>query len=306
VRRKFDLLLGAALCCAVLTSCGGSSTPTPSPTPTGTGTPTPTPSATPIVFDFAHDVATATGGLYIYANFTPTGGSEVFSDASRINGTSTYSFAQSPEKAIFGFQDLTASAEFLGTERTSTTTTQRIYSRTGTSLTLDVPYGNVLRATYLRTDPFTSGTTAGTLRSYRVGLFTVPVTITSAISTSTSFTGTPHVVGGTLGSTPAGAASAIAQGFTITPGTTAPTVAGSIRVSETVANVSSEKAVLAFTGAFTSATSNLFSGTIADTANGFSGTFSGTMAGPNREEVLLLFSVTHTDGRKYVGSFIGH
>jgi hypothetical protein len=309
VLRKFDLVLSAALCCAVLTSCGGSPSPTPSPTPTpsgtGTGTPTPTPSATPVVFNYTSDFTLSTGGLYIYANFTPTGGTERFSDASRLAALAGLGFVASPEKVVFGFPDLTADVQYLGTERTTTTATQRIYARDETSLTLDKPFSNMIRATYKRTDPFTSGTTAGTLRGYRVALVTIPVTTTTAIAANLTYTGTPSVVGGTLGTTLPGAVTSTATTFTVVPAassTTTPTITGTIRIFETVGGVTSEKAVLAFTGTLT--TTGAISGTITDTANAFSGAFSGALAGPNREELALVFSVTHADGRKYVGDLL--
>lgn len=307
VLRKFDLVLSAAMCCAVLTSCGGSPSPTPSPTPTSTGTATPTPTATatPAVFNFTSDFALSTGGLYIYANFTPTGGTEKFSDASRISGLGGLAFVASPEKAVFGFPDLASDPTYLAAERTSATATQRIYVRDATSLTLDKPFANAIRATYLRTDPFTSGTTAGTLRGYRVSIVTIPVTTTTAIAANITYTGTPSVVGGTLNSTVPGTVTSTATTFTVVPATsttTSPTITGTIRVFETVGGVTTQKATLAFSG--TIGTSGAISGTITDTANAFSGGFSGALAGPDREELALVFSVTHADGRKYVGDLL--
>lgn len=305
--RKFDLVLSAALCCAVLTSCGGSPSPTPSPTPTptGSGTPTPTPSATPIVFDFTKAFSLSTGGIYIYANFTPTGGTEVFSDASRISGLSGLAYEIAPEKVVFGFPDLTTDPQYLASERTTTTATQRIYTRDATSLRLDKPFSNLIRATYMRTDPFTRSGVAGTLRGYRVGVFSVPVTITTAIASNLSYTGTASVVGGTLGTTVPGAITSTATTFTIVPAasaTTTPTISGTIRVLETVGATTTEKAVLAFAG--TVGTNGAISGAITDTPNAFTGAFSGVLAGPNREELAIVFSASHADGRKYVGDLL--
>ena len=303
--RKFDLVLSAAMCCAVLTSCGGSPSPTPTPTPTGTGTPTPTPSATPVVFNFTSDFVVSTGGIYIYANFTPTGGTEVFSDASRISGASGLAFTTSPEKVVFGFPDLTDDVTYLGSERTSATATSRVYVRSDTSLTIDKPFTNSLRATYKRTDPFTRSGVAGTLRGYRVGLFTLPVTTTTAIASNITYTGDPLVVGGTLGTTLSDAVTSTSTTFTVVPAassTTTPTVTGTIRVFETVSGTTTEKATLAFSGTINA--SGGISGSITDTANAFTGAFSGALSGANREEVAIVFSASHADGRKYVGSLL--
>lgn len=309
VRRKFDLMLGAALCCAALTSCGGSGgTPTPSPTPTatGTGTPTPTPTATPIVFDFSRDFTSVSNILLIYANFTPTGGTEVFNDGSLIGGSSGLNFVFNPEKVVTSFPDLTTNPEFTGAQLVGNTATQRAYASGTTSLTLDVPFDNVLRSTYLRTDPFTSGTTAGTLVSRRVALHFIPVTTTAAIAAPLTYTGNPLVIGGTKGTTVPGTVTAAAVTFTVTPPTgtaTSPSITGTIRILEPVNGVPTERAVLAFSTTVSAA--GTFTGSLDDTTNGFKGAFGGSLAGPNREEMFLTFGVSHTDGRRYFGSFIG-
>lgn len=301
--RKFDLVLSAAMCCAVLTSCGGSPSPTPTPTPTGT--PTPTPSATPVVFNFTSDFVVSTGGIYIYANFTPTGGTEVFSDASRLSGLSGLAYTATPEKIVFGFPDLTDDVTYLASERTSATATGRVYTRADTSLTIEQPFTNSLRATYKRTDPFTRSGVAGTLRGYRVGLFTLPVTTTAAIASNITYTGDPQVVGGTLGTTLPGAVTSTSTTFTVVPAasaTTTPTITGTIRVFETVGAVTTQKASLALSGTISSA--GAITGTITDTTNAFTGAFAGVLSGANREELALVFSASHTDGRKYVGSLL--
>lgn len=308
MRRKFDLMLGAALCCAALTSCGGGNggTPTPSPTPTATGTPTPTPTPTPVVFDFSRDFTSVSNSLLIYANFTPTGGAEVFNDGSLIGGSSGLNFVFNPEKVVTSFPDLTTNPEFTGAQLVGSTATQRAYASGTTSLTLDVPFDNVLRSTYLRTDPFTSGTTPGTLVSRRVALHFIPVTATAAIAAPLTYSGNPLVVGGTRGTTVPGTVTAAAVTFTVTPpaGTaTSPSIAGTIRIVEPVGGVPTERAVLAFST--TLSANGSFTGSLDDTANAFKGSFSGSLAGPNREEMFLTFGVTHTDGRRYFGSFIG-
>jgi hypothetical protein len=308
VNRNWTYLLSVAACGALLASCGGGTpTPTPTPTPTSTVTPTPTPSATPLSFSFTQPFSVGSGALYIYGNFTPTGGTEVFNDASRVSaGSGGVAFEVSPEKATFGFPDLSAAAEFLGTNRTSATAQLRSYAIADRTLNLEVPFTNVLRATYARNDSFVSGTTPGILRSNRVLMVAIPVTTTAAITGTSTYTGQPHVVGGTKGATAPGSTSAAPVTFTITvntavtPNTT--TITGTIPVSELVSGTPTVRANLAFSA--TVGASNIFTGTVTDTANGFTGTFGGSLAGPNREEVFLLFAASHTDGRKYVGSLI--
>jgi hypothetical protein len=262
-----------------------------------------------VAFNFTTPFTLSTGGLYIYANFTPTGGTEVFSDASRISGLSGLAYEIAPEKAVFGFPDLSTDVQYLASERTTTTSTQRIYTRDATSLTLDKPFTNVLRATYKRTDPFTRNSVVGTLRGYRVGLFTIPVTITTAIASNLTYTGTASVVGGTLGTSVPGAITSTATTFTVfpaVPSTTTtpnlPTITGTIRVFETVGTTTTEKAVLAFAG--TVGTNGAISGGITDAPNAFTGAFSGVLAGPNREELAVVFSASHADGRKFVGDLL--
>ncbi len=309
MHRNLTYLLSVAACGALLASCGGSSTPTPTPTPTPstTGTPTPTPTPTPVSFGFAQPFSVASDTLYIYGNFTPTGGTAAFNDASRIStGTGGVGFVVSPEKASFGFPDLTAPEDFLGTNLTGATPTLRSYAIGDRTLNMEVPFTNVLRASYSRNDNFISGTTPGVLRSSRVAIVAVPVTVTTAIASNLTYTGVPHVVGGTRGTSVPGSISAPATTFTVTVNTavtpTTITIAGTIPVSELVSGVPTVRANLAFSAPVAG---NTFVGTITDTANGFTGSFFGSLAGPNRDEVYLVFSASHTDGRKFVGSVIG-
>ena len=304
MHRNLTYLLSVAACGALLASCGGGGTPSPTPTPTSTSTatPTPTPSATPVNFGFTQPFSLGSGFLYISGNFTPTGGTEVFNDASRVNsGTGGVAFEVAPEKATFGYPDLSAAAEFLGTNLTGSTPQLRSYAIADRTLNLEVPFTNVLRASYARNDNFISGTTPGVLRSNRVLLVAIPVTTTAAIASTLTYTGVPHIVGGTKGSTAPSTVSAAATTFTISA--TTPTITGTIPVTEVVSGVPTVRANLAFTA--TVAANNTFGGTVTDTANGFTGTFAGALAGPNREEAYLVFAASHTDGRKYVGSVIG-
>lgn len=304
VHRNLTYLLSVAACGALLTSCGGSPTPTPTPTPTSTATatPTPTPSATPISFGFASPFSLTSSALYIFGNFTATGGTAVFNDGSRLNtGAGGVAFVVSPEKATFGFPDLSTAVDFAGTNLTGSTAQLRSYAIGDQALNLEVPFTNVLRASYARNDSFISGTTPGVLRSNRVLIVATPVTLTTAIASTLTYTGLPHVVGGTGGTTAPTATSAPATTFTVSA--TTPTITGTIPVSELVSGVATARANLAFTA--TVAANNTFAGTVTDTANGFTGTFAGSLAGPNREEVYLTFAASHTDGRKYVGSLIG-
>ncbi|WP_237437322.1 hypothetical protein [Alteraurantiacibacter aestuarii] len=291
----------------MVASCGGKTTPTPTPTPTSTPTPSPTPTPTtaPTLIDFAQDFTSISNLVYIYGNFTPTtGGAEVFADASRLSGgAGAVNYVFSPESIGYAFTDLNPAASFAGVDRTTTSATLRTYVKGDEALFLELPFQHVLRASYERKDSIISGTTPGILRSRRVSLFANRITTTNAISSVLTYTGLAHAVGGIRGTTPADIVVSQSTTFTVTPTATDPTLAGTIKLFEDVNSVLTQKAALAFTG--TVAANGSFSGTITDTTYNFTGNFAGELAGPNREEVIIVFSASHTDGRRYVGSYIG-
>ncbi|QZH75518.1 MAG: hypothetical protein JY451_02575 [Erythrobacter sp.] len=311
--RKLGLLLGVAALGALVTSCGGddSSTPTPTPTGTSTGTPTPTPTPTSIAFSTtASFSATTTNAGYIVAYFTPTaGGVETFNDGARVNGTSTIDFVASPDSATFNFPDLEDPVVFDAADFVSASATERRYVSGDEALTLFLPFQHVLLTTYqIDSQAFTRGTVAGTLRSQRNALFFNPVTTTSAITTPLTYTGQVQVAGGDPGTTPSGVITATATDFTITPGASSTAVAGTIRVFQTVAGVETLVATIAISD--TVSASGGFDGTITDTPNKLTGQYAGILAGPNREEIVIIFSVIDStaddsDFTEFVGSFIG-
>jgi hypothetical protein len=307
VRRKFALLTGAAACCLLLAACSGNKSPTPAPTPTPTGTPTPSPTPTPtptpvaVDFDFAKAfTATITGTSYIYAYFTPTGGTESWSDGSRVGGSSKIEYAIAPENVAFTFPDALPLTAFGAADRVTDTPTLRAYRKGTEGLTLELPFSQVLRVSYEHSQNFVRETVAGVLRSTRVTLFFNVVTTTAAITSNLSYTGTAQVVGGKPG-TAAGAFTS--EPATITVAASDKKITGSIKVFETVGGVKTLRAVLPISG--TVAADNTFSGTIDDTTNAFKGTFVGSLAGPSRQEAVFIFNVAHTDGRELIGSFIG-
>jgi hypothetical protein len=307
VRRKFTLLTGAAACCALLAACSGNSnSPTPTPTPTGTPTPGPTPTPTPtptaVDFDFTKAFTAVTGNAsIIYATFTPTaGGAEVWSDGSRVNGISKIEYAVSPESVKFTWPDSLALTTFTAADRQTDTPTLRSYRKGTDGITLELPFDQVLRVSYEHSENFVRETVAGILRSTRVSLFFNPVTTTSAITTNLTYTGTAKVVGGKPG---VGYVLFTADPSTLTVAASDKKITGTIRIVENVNGTPTVRAVLPIS-ATVGADSN-FTGTIDDTANGFKGTFVGALAGAAREEVALIFNVAHTDGREFVGSFIG-
>ena len=51
---------------------------------------------------------------------------------------------------------------------------------------------------------------------------------------------------------------------------------------------------------------NSFATDLTDATGGFTGSLSGTLAGANRDEIVFVFGASHTDGRKFVGSYIGN
>ena len=302
VLKKIGLLIGVAACGALVTSCGGGD-PEPTPTPTETATPTPTPT-TSGVFDLtAAFQASSTNANLIYAYFTPTGGAETFNDASRLNGVANVSLAFDPETATFLFPDLPDPVTYDSADLVSSSSTSRVYAEGDTSLTLELPFSEVLRVTYEIDDQaFTRNSTAGTLRSQRVALFLNNVTTTADITSTLTYTGTPVVAGGEPGVTPAGAVTSQATTFTITPGTD-DTVTATITIFQTVGGATTQVAQFAINEEL--GANGGFSGAIDDTTNGLKGVFAGGLAGANREELVLIFSLANADdGREYVGTLI--
>lgn len=309
--RKLGLLLGVAALGALVTSCGGDDSSTPTPTPTGTSTSTPTPTPTSIAFSTTTSFSASSGNAnYIVAYFSPTaGGVETFNDGARVNGISSIAFVASPDSATFGFPDLQNPVVFDASDFVSVTPTERRYVSGDESLTLFLPFQHVMVTSYqIGNQAFTRGTVAGRLRSQRVALFLNTVTTTSAITTALSFTGQAQVAGGDPGVTPADAITATATAFTVTPGATTIAVAGTINVFQTINNVQTQVATI--TIADTLETNGSFTGTITDTPNKLTGQYSGFLAGPNRDEIVILFSAidsnaTDSDLTEFVGSFIG-
>lgn len=318
--RKIGLLLGVAACGALVTSCGGGNNNEPTPTPTDTSTATPTPTPTSAVdFDLSAGFETASANFNtIAAWFTPTGGTETFNDASRINGPAAISLAFSPELVRFRFPDQTSAVQFDNTHLVSSTTTSRTYQSGDETLSLLKPFSHVLQVNYrLDNQAFIRDTVNGTLRSQRRSLFINPVTTTDAIASNLTYTGSVQVVGGDPGVTQSGSISAPDVTFTINQADSS--ISGTIEIFEIVSGTQQLVATLVFertndtngnaTGGVLN-TNGTFSGTLTDSANNLAGSFSGTLAGPNREELSLIFAVidsdtTDTDETEFVGSFIG-
>lgn len=312
--RKSSLTLGIAACTVLLASCGGgnNNNPAPTPTPTTTATPTPTPTSTADI-NFGNDFAFGSGQLYIYAYFTPTGGLQVFNDANRLaNLAAGLSYEVSPENVTFAFGDLNDNVVFDASTLVSGSDTLRTYANGDEKLKLELPYGNVLRATYSRTDSDIVGVDPGVLASNRVLILFDAVTTTDDLANGPTYTGTPEIIGGTPGTTAPDAVTAEVTTLTIadvsvtaTDGTvtTAPGITGTIKIFVDVngtPTLVTELEVAAQIG-----TTGTFSAAISDAADEFTGAMAGTMAGANRDEIVFIFSVSHTDGRKFVGSFIG-
>ena len=306
VRRTFGNLLGVAAGCLLVAACfgGGDSTPTPTPSPTPTATPTPTPTSTPAAVDYDFTKAftdSVTNASYIYAYFTPTGGAETWSDGSRVTGSNTVTYAISPESVSFTWPDSATLKSFVAADRQTDTPTLRSYRNGNDRITLEIPFEHVIRVSYERVESFVLNSVAGSLRSNRVTLFFNEVTTTAAIAANLTYTGIAQVVGGKQGTTPPGVFSATATTLTVTASDKK--IAGSIQIVENVAGTPTVRAVLPISA--TLGAGDTFSGNIDDTANAFKGTFAGSLAGPNREEVVLIFNVSHTDGREFIGSLIG-
>lgn len=298
--RKSSLLLSVAACGALLASCGGNNTPdpTPTPTPTDTATPTPTPPPPPD-FNFAQDFTSTAGTNYIHAYFTPTGEAEVFSDGSRVAGSGGISYVASTQSILYFFPDFQSFVEFAGSDAVSISPSLRSYSKGGETLKIERPFTNALRVEYQRSDSAIVDTKPGNLRSQRVTLLALPITTTDAITTDLSYTGTPQVAGGIPGTTlPDGVLTQVTT-FTVNASNSA--VSGSIKVFDND-GVPTQVAELGFTA--TLLANQTFSGDITDTTYGFTGRYFGSLVGANRDEFILVFAASHTNGRKYVGSLI--
>ncbi|MEZ5680559.1 MAG: hypothetical protein R3E14_04605 [Erythrobacter sp.] len=302
MRNKFVSLASAAACCALLVSCGGDddTTATPTPTPTSTSTPTPTPTAADFDFTKAF-TSSATNTSYIFAYFAPTGGTEVWSEGTRRNGEAVIDFEVSPESAEFTWPDATALTTFSAADLLTASPMLRTYRKGDDALAMELPFTHIMRVSYETKVPFVRNAESGTLRSLRYALFFNGVTTTDDITSDLSYTGTAQVAGGLSGTTAADVFSSPSATFTVASSDKA--LAGTIRIVEDVSGSPVERAALPI--AATVGSTNTFSGTIDDTTNGFTGTFVGSLAGPSREEIFIIYNVGHTDGREFIGSYIG-
>ncbi len=320
VLRKIGLLIGVAACGALVTSCGGDDTPTPTPTESGTATPTPTPSSSTVNFDFAQAFdAFSANASAIYAYFTPTGGTETFNAAARVNGQSQIQYAVSPGSVSVTYPELDTPVTFDDAALVSSSATQRTYEAGDEMLVLELPFQHVLRATYeLDNQAFTQDSVVGTLRSRRVTAFFNAVTTTDDFTTDLNYNGSVDVVGGDPGTTLPGAISAADITFTINEADDS--VSATINIFEDIAGTPTLVATLVFerttdgsgnvTGGVLNA-NGTFSGVLTDDTNNLVGNFAGALSGPNREEIFVVFSVSGDtsvdadDDRRFIGSFIG-
>lgn len=311
VIRKLGLLLGVAALGALVTSCGGDDSSSPTPTPTGTATPTPTPTSAATFSLTSSFSSNSSNAGYIFAYFTPgAGGVETFSDSARVNGSNSFAFVASPDSVTFGFPDLTNPVVFNAADFVNVTATERRYVSGDEALTMLLPFQNAMQVTYqINNQDFTRGTVDGKLRSQRVGLFFNPVTTTSDITTTLSYTGQAQVAGGDPDVTQANVLTSAQASITVTPGATDDVVAGTILIFQTINNVQTLVATIAINTNLNA--SNGFSGTITDATNSLTGQYAGVLAGPDRDEIVIVFAATDddatdTDNTKYIGSFIGN
>ena len=310
--RKHALFASVAALGVLVTSCGDDDPdPTPTPTSTSTATPTPTPTSSQVEFDLSQAFdAESTNANLSYAFFTADGGMDsVFSGATRTNGTAVIDLAFSPESVSFGFPDLADRVNFVGSELVTGDAMRRIYQRTGERLELEVPFQYILRASYDRVSDFTRDGTAGELDATRSTLFFATVSTSDDITGVLSYTGSFQVFGGDPGTTEEGTVSAPDITVTVTPGATdndPDEASGTVQIFEAVNGVATLVASFPFEADINAASG--FSVAIEDEARNIEGNLSGALAGPNREEVLLIFSATSTEtdnDTRYVGTFIG-
>ena len=317
--RKYALFVGVAALGALVTSCGGDESDTPTPTPTGTSTATPTPTPTPgVVLTLQDDFAPlSTNANYAFAYFTPDGGgAETFSGASRQNGLAAVGLELSPELASFRFADQSDAVTFDDTELTASSATLRSYARGTEKLVMELPGAYVLRVSYESQADFTQGTTDGVLRGERTALFFTAVSTTDDIAANLTYTGSVEAFGGEPQTTLSTAISSPDTTFTINASDDS--ITGTIEIYRDVAGTPQLVTTLTFartvdgTGAVTGGVLNEnggFTGILTDSAHNFAGNFAGSLAGPNREELFIIFSISgdesDDDDRRFVGSFIG-
>ena len=316
--RKYALFVGVAAIGALVTSCGGGGDGTPTPTDSGTATPTPTPTSSLVDFSLTEAFTSqSVNANATFAYFTADGSTdEFFNGAARLNGVSNVAFVDSPDSVTFGFPDLTNAVVFTASDFIGVTGTQRSYARTDEKLTLDLPFAHVLQVSYELTQDFTRGTTPGTLRGTRTAFFFNLVTTTTDITTDLTYTGGVQVVGGDPGVTASDAVTATTSTFKINAADDS--IQGTIQIFEDVNGTPQLATTLVFqrttssTGTVTGGVLNAngtFSGVLTDENNDISGNFAGALAGPNREELFIIFSASgdenDADDRRYVGRFIG-
>ena len=301
--KKTILLTGAAFGCLLIASCGGGDgSPTPTPTPTSTATPTPTPTPTPVAVDFDFTKAfeaTISNASFIYAFFTPNGGDETFNASNRRDGASEIDYKVSPESVVFDWPDTFEIPTFAAADLQSDTPTLRVYEKGSDQLRLELPYGEVLRVSFSTSQAYVRETVPGTLRSYRTTVFFNPVTTSAAINSDLLYAGDVQLAGGKPGESEAGDFTATVQDLKVA--TSDKKITGKIRIVD--AGTGDIVALLPISAGVTA--SGAFTATVEDTTNKFKGNFVGSLAGPNREEVFIIFRVAHTDKREFIGSLIG-
>lgn len=294
MRRKITLLASAAFGSLLLVSCGGDddSTPTPTPTPTSTATPTPTPTPTAVDFDFAEDfTAIVANASYVFAYFEPTGDDEVWSAGSRRDGTSEITYEVAPEGVTFEWPDTTEIPAFVAADLTNSSATLRTYRKGNDALRMELPFGQVMRVSFERSQAYTLETVPGTLRSFRYSIFFNPVTTEDDITADLTYTGTAQVTGGEPGSTLAEVFTAAATNLVVDASDG--TITGTLRIFETVNGAQVLRAALPISAEI--GDSGFFSAEIEDETNGLVGRFVGALAGADREEVFLIFNVADDD-----------
>ncbi|TIX49787.1 hypothetical protein E5222_13335 [Alteraurantiacibacter aquimixticola] len=220
-----------------------------------------------------------------------------------MNATAGVSFAVDPETAQFAFPDLSSPVEFDAADLAGSTANSRTYVDGDERLVLERPFTNVLSASYERKDSGIVGTEPGDIRSTRVVLVLNPVSTTDTIDADIAYTGTPVIDGGTPGTTPDG--EAVGEVTTLTVDASEDAVVGTLRIFEDSGSGPALVATLPVDADLTNAgTFSQGATTLVDNGSGFSGALIGFLAGPNREEAALVFSISHDDGRKYVGQLV--
>ncbi|RJY09985.1 hypothetical protein D6201_12055 [Aurantiacibacter aquimixticola] len=301
--------LAVAACALALAACGGDDTP--GSRVIATPTPTPTPTTSVIDFDLrAGFEAESENTAISVSNFRPAAdGIRRFDTATRVDGVTAVSLRYSPARLTLAFPDLSSPVQFASTAFGTTSDTRLVVGRTDFGAVLDIPFDHVLRASYTSEENASRNGAAGIVETRRTAFFFNPVTTQSDLAETITYAGDTSVSGGVPGDTRLSTQrlSARTVNLQLRPGgrpSDDDRIAATISISESQGITTPRSVSIPFDTAISA------NGSFAQEIDhrGYTGTVYGSVAGPDRQEVLILFAVSGEDlGQTviYVGNFIG-